>query len=114
MVMSAVAVLLVALLVSSTWYVKLPVPHIPTLGVKRTHVPTILGVPRAPVVRPVMESSLGVLSESVSFERTETVTATLRRVPSISSVACGASLTHVTINDPVAVLLVAPLASSTW
>ena len=58
---------------------------------------------------PVSESSLGILSESVSFERTESVRV-LSSVPVagwISFMATGVSFTHVTVMVPVAVLLAA-------
>lgn len=66
------------------------------------------------MVSPVMESSLMVLSGSVSLERTKSVTLVLRLVAAESLVATGASLTHETVKLPVAVLLMAPEASSAW
>lgn len=74
----------------------------------------MVGVQSAPVVSPVMVSSLVVWSGSVSLARTASVTATFLMVPSRSSFAIGASLTQFTTNEPVAVLESDPLASSVW
>lgn len=70
------------------------------------------GVPRETEETEFMESSALVLSMSVSFERTLVRTAVFLMVASVSLLATGASLTHETVNEPVAVFESDPEAST--
>jgi hypothetical protein len=64
-------------------------------------------------VSPVIESESPV-SGSVSFERTNTLTAVFLLVAAESLFAVGVSFTQLTVNEPVAVFESDPLASTAW